>query len=226
MAKRIEIKKTNQAAKGALSLFFITLLLLISSSACSSIFPNSSSNDAKTFNTINWLKNNYQTYQNPSLNSYLANLILRLELSALKQYKNLEKTNWRVHIINSDNPNAFSAGSGNIVMTKNLLLNSQNESSLAAIIAHEMSHHYLSHKDSNEKSEIEADLLAVNIIEVAGFRADATINALNILYRLKEEKVSNSIDSRRTNLLKALENKTIWGIGDSREYRRVMRRVR
>ena len=89
-----------------------------------------------------------------------------------------------------------------------------------------MSHHYLGHNKTNEKNEIQADTLAANIIEVAGFRADATLNALNILYRIKEEKVSNILDLRRANLAKVLKEKVVWGIGDSREYRKIIKSIR
>ena len=175
---------------------------------------------------MNWLRNNFTTYQNPNLDSYLKDLTTRLEISALRQYKDLRRTNWKIHIINSEKHNAFSAGLANIIITKNLIQNSQNEASLAAIIAHEMSHHYLGHKKTNQQNEIQADTLAVNIIEVAGFRADATLNALNILYRIKEEKVSNSLDKRRANLSKVLKGKVVWGIGDSRKYREVIRGIK
>ncbi len=206
--------------------FSLTFIIIFLSSCSNNTSKNNSVNNLKAQNTVNWIKDNFTIYENKKLNSYLYSLTTRLEISALKQYKDLERTNWKILVINSKKPNAFSAGLGNIIITKKLIQNSQNEATLAAIIAHEMAHHYLGHQKTSKHNEIQADTLAANILEVAGFRADATLNALNILYRIKEEKVSNSLDERRVNLTQVLKNKIVWGIGQSREHRRVIKSLR
>lgn len=176
---------------------------------------------------------NFRRYENPNVLAFVLNITKRLELAAksLQIDPELINTNWKIHIFESAAPNAFSAGFGNLILTKSMIQACANEAELASILAHEMSHYYSAHSESGSsyslEREIQADTLALSLIELAGYQLNASITALTILYRQGTENVSKekqeNLELRTENLTKLISRKNIWGITDSREFNRIKR---
>ena len=207
-------------------IIFITILSIISfCTACASTLTQ----EQRSQKTINWLELNFSRYENPKVNTYLSAILERLHLATQNQLLNIDlnklNTDWKIHIFQSNSPNAFSAGSGNIILTKQLIISCESEAELASIIAHEMSHYYLEHSQEDSsyslKREIEADTLALSLIELAGYRQDASISALNILYRQGNNNFSDYQQKRTDNLSQLLKSKVIWGINNTREFNNI-----
>jgi predicted Zn-dependent protease len=101
-------------------------------------------------------------------------------------------TTWKILLVRDLSVNAYSIGNGRIYLTDGTIASIQNEAELAAIIAHEMSHQLMGHfcKDDNSHTEysigslvqvldnnkeMEADALAVEILQQANFPARAML---------------------------------------------------
>lgn len=174
---------------------------------------------------------NFRRYENPTVLAFVLSIAKRLQFAAanLEVDPELTNTNWKIHIFETAAPNAFSAGSGNLILTKSMIQACTNEAELASIIAHEMSHYYSSHSEESSsysvEREIEADTLALSLIELAGYQLDASLTALNILYRQGMENVSaqENLNLRSENLTKLIKNKMNWGISNTREFNKIKR---
>ena len=112
----------------------------------------------------------------------------------------VERTSgWRFYVVRNLAPNAFALGAGHFVVTDGLFALVQNESELAAVLAHEMSHDLAGHfcrRDSphsetfsvgsltqelDPAAEAQADSLAVGLLEAAGFDPGALATVLRCI---------------------------------------------
>ena len=98
-----------------------------------------------------------------SANAYL----LRVGKSLIPRGLELEKVSWRFRALRDPQPNAFALPNGSIYVTTGLLTLIDNESQLAAIIAHELTHvmrrHTYLHNRSNRKK-----FLTMNVMSAVG----------------------------------------------------------
>ena len=105
--------------------------------------------------TVGWLVQRYGVVSDPQLEPMitrvtgrLASAVYRSALETQIPQAEAEKFagyRWELIVLDTNAPNAFSAGAGRIVITRGLITSLRNESELAAIIAHEMSHEILGH---------------------------------------------------------------------------------
>lgn len=65
--------------------------------------------------------------------------------SSEEQRARLEKLHWKIHIVRSNEPNAFILPNGKIFVFSSILPICQNESGLATVLAHELSHQLARH---------------------------------------------------------------------------------
>lgn len=177
----------------------------------------------------------FRRYENSQVLSFIFGIAKRLEFAAntgmLGIGQSRLRTPWKIHIFESPTPNAFSAGAGNLILTKSLIQSCESEAELASILAHEMSHYYLAHSEESSSysidREIEADTLAFSLTELAGYPLQANISALNLLYRQGAENVSEenqkNLDLRTENLMGRLKGKNNWGFDNSREFKRIQK---
>jgi predicted Zn-dependent protease len=112
----------------------------------------------------------------------------------------VERTSgWHFYVVRNLAPNAFALGAGRFVVTDGLFALVRNESELAAVLAHEMSHDLAGHfcrKDSPDSetfsvgsltqdfdpaAEAQADSLAVGLLEGAGFDPGALATVLRCI---------------------------------------------
>jgi beta-barrel assembly-enhancing protease len=101
--------------------------------------------------------------QEEATNAYLARVGKVLVPRDLK----LENVQWKFRAVRDPVPNAFALPNGSIYVTTGLLALMDNESQLAAVVAHEMTHvmrrhTYLQNRSNRKK------ILAINIINAVG----------------------------------------------------------
>lgn len=98
-----------------------------------------------------------------SANTYLR----RVGKSLIPQGVELERVSWRFRILRDPQPNAFALPNGSIYATTGLITLLDNESQLAAILAHEVTHvmarHSYLHNRSNRKK-----FLTMNVMSAVG----------------------------------------------------------
>jgi predicted Zn-dependent protease len=102
-------------------------------------------------------------YVDEATNAYLQ----RVGESLLPRGLNLEHVLWRFRVLRDPVPNAFALPNGSVYVNTGLLALLDNESQLAAILAHEMTHvlkrhTYLQNRSNRKK------ILAMNIINAIG----------------------------------------------------------
>src|SRR5215213_11171613 len=98
-----------------------------------------------------------------SANAYLR----RVGQSLIPRGLVVERVSWRFHALRDPQPNAFALPNGSIYVTTGLMTLIDNESQLAAIIAHELTHvlrrHTYVHNRSNRKK-----FLTMNVMSAIG----------------------------------------------------------
>ena len=122
--------------------------------SCSPVFTPTE-RAASADKTVGWLVQRYGVVSDPQLEPMIHRVTERLSAaiyrSALEnqlsqsQAEQFAGYKWEIIVLDTEAPNAFSAGAGRIVITRGLITSLRNESELAAIIAHEMSHEILGH---------------------------------------------------------------------------------
>ena len=103
-------------------------------------------------------------------NAYLR----RIGKSLIPRGLELERVSWRFHILRDPQPNAFALPNGSIYVTTGLMTLLDNESELAAVLAHELTHamrrHTYMHNRSNRKK-----FLTMNVMAAVGAYAPGGI---------------------------------------------------
>jgi len=224
--------------------------------ACSSTAPISSQQQARaSLATADWLEGQYGFVNNRNLNAMLQRITNRLSNAVYKsalgqqvdpdvvaRFKNYP---WQIFVLNDLEPNAYSLGSGIIVISKGLIKHTGTEAELAAILCHEMSHVLLGHNEQalqqvqSEKSaplfnlslsqEIAADTLGLKILSVAHYDLRSALPAFTIAYRPTERIVSSEssdwITKRAANLTQqlAVTENTLPATVSTREFNRIKR---
>lgn len=96
----------------------------------------------------------------PAANEYLQ----RVGLSLIPRDLQLEKVTWKFRAVRDPQPNAFALPNGSIYVTTGLMTLIDNESQLAAILAHELTHvmrrHTYVHNRSNRKKFLTMNVMA------------------------------------------------------------------
>lgn len=100
--------------------------------------------------------------------------VRRIGHSLIPRELTLEKVTWKFRVLRDPQPNAFALPNGSIYVTTGLMSLIDNESQLAAIIAHELTHvmrrHTYLHNRSNRKK-----FLTMNVMSAIGSYAPLTV---------------------------------------------------
>ena len=90
--------------------------------------------------------------------------VRRVGQSLIPHGLELEKVSWRFRIVRDPQPNAFALPNGSVYVTTGLMTLIDNESQLAAILAHELTHvmrrHTYVHNRSNRKKFLTMNVMA------------------------------------------------------------------
>ena len=103
-------------------------------------------------------------------NAYLR----RVGISLIPQGLTLEKVTWRFHALRDPQPNAFALPNGSIYVTTGLMTLIDNESQLAAIIAHELTHVMRRHTYLQNRS-LRKKFLTINVMTAVGSMAPLSV---------------------------------------------------
>lgn len=100
--------------------------------------------------------------------------VRRIGLSLVPKELSLEKVSWNFRMLRDPQPNAFALPNGSIYVTTGLILLIENESQLAAILAHEMTHVMRRHTYVQNRSN-RKKFLTMNIMSAVGAYAPGGI---------------------------------------------------
>ena len=103
-------------------------------------------------------------------NAYLR----RVGISLIPQGLTLERVTWRFHALRDPQPNAFALPNGSIYVTTGLMSLIDNESELAAVIAHELTHVMRRHTYLQNRS-LRKKFLTINVMTAVGSMAPLSV---------------------------------------------------
>lgn len=205
----------------------IFCILILGSLTVSSCSPKMTleEEESATGATINWLDKKFGLIGSDDFISFNAQIVDRLSAAARlvrmsSSYKNrAESTQWNAFLLNVPQVNAFSIGSGCIVITRGLILLLENEAQYASILAHEMAHQILGHTqeaiiESQENDitptfyfsvdkELEADRLALIILSQARYEPQQALIAFNLAYRNQSKGIAEGPAEAKKSWLEA-----------------------
>ncbi|HJP95134.1 MAG TPA: M48 family metalloprotease [Pyrinomonadaceae bacterium] len=101
-------------------------------------------------------------YHDPALETYLERVGNSVVLD-----KQLENVEWKFHVLRDSAPNAFALPNGSIFVNSGLLALLDDESELAAVLAHEVVHVSKRHTYRQNRS-LRKKILAINILTTIG----------------------------------------------------------
>lgn len=219
------------SVKSLISFAFIVLIM----TGCRGASTNRESSFKNSIFQSSYFVERYGQIVGKEQTAYLAGLKRRLLTSRVKAIN--PSIDFRIILLNTSKPMAFSAGSGYILISKGLVLSFQTEAELAFAVAHEMAHYYLGHSldqksmpdgeftETNEKYELEADYMAAGMMAFAGYDPHYAIQALRNTYsraRLTNMDVKGYPDLQtRTARISAQISKSGWtppGTIDRRQF--------
>jgi Zn-dependent protease with chaperone function len=177
--------------------------------ACCSRLPSASVEADASANTMQWLASRYGIISNEPVRHLLVRVTRRLASGLYETALDTEVGGadvrqfhdypWQVVVLDMDTPNAFSIGAGSILITRGMFLETMSEATLAAVVAHEMSHQILGHtREALSKAivsettpraaftleqELAADKLSLKLLYVARYNLAHAPQALTIDYR-------------------------------------------
>ena len=100
--------------------------------------------------------------------------VRRIGLALIPRELELERVSWKFRVIRDPQPNAFALPNGSIYLTTGLIFLVDNESQLAAIIAHELTHVMRRHNYVQNRSN-RKKFLTMNIMAAVGAYAPGGI---------------------------------------------------
>ena len=100
---------------------------------------------------------------------------------------------FRITVLKSSQPLAVSAGAGQILLSRGLILSMEREEQLAFVIAHEVGHQILAHIEQGrpvrvtdiQAQELAADKFAAQLMLIVGFSPWNALEALTNFYHLE-----------------------------------------
>jgi len=181
----------------------------------------------------------YGAVENPDAGRFLRSMASRLVAGL--PYPNPRNPQYKVILLNTVEPLAFSPGSGFILISRGLVLSLASEDELAFVIAHEIAHQELAHTAMaspgpiDEKVEYDADKFAAGIMARAGYDPYQALPSIAHAARNREDlrginEGSVSLERRTAKLREFLSKSSGWvRIGvplPQREFRRLQGLVR
>ena len=107
-------------------------------------------------------------YDNPALQKYVATLG-----RAIADVSDRPDIEYYFAVLNSEHPNAFATPGGYVFISLGLLRLMENESQLAGVLAHEISH--ITHKHALQTLEKSAKLASFGALAIGAFGADPSM---------------------------------------------------
>ncbi len=125
-------------------------------------------------------------YDDPDLLNFVQNVGKRLEAQMPEN-----GYNFKYHLVDVEEPNAFATAGGYVYVTRGLLAILDTEDELACVLGHEFTH--VLHKHSNKKMERE---IVPTLLEIPGNLVGSLMaNSVGVLLNLPIEATSKSINS-------------------------------
>lgn len=237
-------------------IYILLFILTLSTFACGPrTIPVDLEQNSSIATTL-WLEKHYGILNNPEVTKLLARITDKLSHSIHRASLETHLSRvisdtyagfpWQVYVLDTDDPNAFCAGAGNIFVTRGLIETLHSEAQLAAILAHEMSHQLLGHpaqaisqsglkREAPEfhfslEQEIQADLLGLQLMKVARYDLQHAADALSLAYRPEGDFVSREpkwLRERMAALQRqlALSSNNLPSTQNTREFNRVKRHL-
>ena len=184
------------------NIYLTIIVLSFGLVACSTLTPKEE--EDASIRTINWLDNKFGFINDSFFNKYADKVMLRLAGGVRgsrlwkSERKRSDSYNWQLYMLNIEQPNAFSVGSGVVVISRGLLVKLESEAQLAYVISHEMAHQILGHTseailESKEQNispafhfslseEMAADELGLEIMKQAKYDPRHALAAFTIAY--------------------------------------------
>jgi predicted Zn-dependent protease len=153
------------------------------------------------------------------------------------------RSHWQFYVVRNLAPNAFALGGGHFVVNDGLFTLVRDESELAAVLAHEMSHDLAGHfcrKDSPDSetfsvgsltqhfdraAESQADAMAVGLLTDAGFDPGAMEEVLRCIARSAPPSSRAALQVRIDILARRGVRARHSVVPESREFREARREV-
>lgn len=188
----------------------ILLVILSYVTGCSYSSLKNSPTERSSLATTQQLVSKFGTYPtNPILNRISSNLRKAIKMNDAVS----------ISVLATNTHIAASTESGQILISKGLLMDLKTEAQLAFVLAHELSHLKLNHFDANQSSSVEeeADKLALIACYRAGYGIKTSLKALNLPYNHTSIHLSSS--ERLKNLESILKTIPIstYGVVDTDE---------
>ncbi len=204
-----------------------SVLALLLTPACSSKpLVDKGTETSATVATFRWITSKYKLLEDPETTQLLERVTSRLHSAsqlpssrlALKNLSNSDSKftppeHWQLFVIDDSQANAFSAGSGIVLITRAMIVATSSEAELAAVISHEISHQLLGHtrealaeaqareistseqpasspNHSNKQppgyslsQELDADTMSLSLLYSAGYNLQHSISSLALGFR-------------------------------------------
>ena len=237
-------------------LFIIPALMLLS--ACSTSLTSLEEEEASAA-TTEWLDQKFGMIGDQQFAKFSDRVVSRLANAAQtvhfssSQKGRLSHYRWSAFLLNVPQSNAFSVGSGTIVITRGLVVSLSSEAQFAYVVAHEMAHQILGHTnkalaESKEldvtpafyfdvDSEADADRLALYIVGQARYDISQAIPAFYLAYRNQSAGIADIntdvkqhvLETRGANLqglvAEALQKAPIASIDNTREFNKTREEI-
>lgn len=121
------------------------------------------------------LENNLEIYEDPLLQDYLNQLLLRVHPGELPER---HTANLRVHLFNGSEPVSLGCSNGNIYLSTGLLSTLGSEAELMAMLAVEVAHIYFDHSVINYRKQEQREARAkfwTGLLTVAALAAETAV---------------------------------------------------
>lgn len=214
------------------SVVALTFLALASVSGCSRSLSLDEEIRASN-STAQWLVERHGAVRNRHVLRYLTGVQRRLAsgVEGLRRHRDLsyfiqDNAAWQIILLDSPQPNAFSAGSGIIVLTRGFVAACSAEAELAAVVAHEMAHQLLGHTREalhaaaeqergpvytfSLSQELDADALSLEILRLARYDIRYATAPLRLASGASDRVVSSEaggwLTARAASLERGIDN--------------------
>jgi predicted Zn-dependent protease len=132
------------------------------------------------------------TYQNPALETYIAQIMSRLIAAS----EDIARP-FRLTLLDSAEINAFALSDSHLYITRGLITLANDESELASVIAHEMAHLTLGHSHQRQERTRTKDIVQQVMADVLQKPADHSSDTMQLAYFSQRQEIAADANSIR-----------------------------